>query len=134
MGLLAAAKHLPECASATVISILQRGATAGDTGRGLSWEAPRLLLSFTRCLGSAAGEVGAASWAWGAAGSQSSRGLLFPMMRWGGRGWTDAPALREGCRLEMSLESLQGGRGKARSGQVNYSTYVQVMVVLLDTT
>ena len=49
-------------------------------------------------------------------------------------GWTDAPGLGEGYRLEMSLESLQGGRGKARSGQVNYSTYVQVMVVLLDTT
>ena len=96
--------------------------------------APRLLLGFTKCLGSAAGGVGAASWAWGAAGPQSSRGLLFPRMRWGGRGWTDAPALGEGCRLEMSLESLQGGRGKARRGQVGYSTYVQVMVVLLDTT
>ena len=93
-----------------------------------------LLLGYTRCLGSAAGEVGAASWAWGAAGSQSSRGLLVPRMRWGGRGWTDAPGLGEGCRLEMSLESLQGGRGKARRGQVGYSTYVQVMVVLLDTT
>ena len=40
----------------------------------------------------------------------------------------------EGCRLEMSLESSQGGRGKARKGPVGYSTYVQVMVVLLDTT
>ena len=40
----------------------------------------------------------------------------------------------EGCRLEMSLESSQGGRGKARRGPVGYSTYVQVMVVLLDTT
>ena len=94
----------------------------------------RLLLSYTRCLGSAAGEVGAASWAWGAAGLQSSRGLLVPRMRWGGRGWTDAPGLGEGCRLEMSLKSLQGGRGKARRGQVGYSTYVRVMVVLLDTT
>ena len=43
-----------------------------------------LLLGYTRCLGSAAGEVGAASWAWGAAGSQSLRGLLVPRMRWGG--------------------------------------------------
>ena len=34
----------------------------------------------------------------------------------------------------MSLESLKGGRGKARRGHVSYSTYVQVMVVLLDTT
>ena len=94
----------------------------------------RLLLGYTRCLGSAAGEVGAAFWAWEAAGSQSLRGLLVPRMRWGGRGWTDAPGLGEGCRLEMSLKSLQGGRGKARRGQVGYSTYVQVMVVLLDTT
>ena len=94
----------------------------------------RLLLGYTRCLGSAAGEVGAASWAWGAAGSQSSSGLLVPRMRWRGRGWTDSPGLGEGYRLEMSLESYQGGRGKARRGQVSYSTYVQVMVVLLDTT
>ena len=94
----------------------------------------RLLLSYTRCLGSAAGEVGAASRVWGAAGPQSSRGLLFPRMRWGGRGWTDTPGMGEGCRLEMSLESSQGGRGKARRGPVGYSTYVQVMVVLLDTT
>ena len=34
----------------------------------------------------------------------------------------------------MSLESLRGGRGKARRGQVSYSTYVQMMVILLDTT
>lgn len=46
----------------------------------------------------------------------------------------DATGLGEGTRLEMSLESSQGGRGKARKGQVGYSTYMQVMVVLLDTT
>ena len=94
----------------------------------------RLLLGYTRCLGSAAGEVGAASWAWGAVGLQSLRGPLVPRMRWGGHGWIDAPGLGEGCRLKMSLESSQGGRGKARRGQVGYSTYVQVMMVLLDTT
>ena len=93
-----------------------------------------LLLSYIRCPGSAVGEDGVAFWAWGAAGLQSLRGLFVPRMRWGGRGWTDAPGLGEGYRLEMSLESLQGGRGKARRGQVGYSTYVQVMVVLLDTT
>ena len=63
-----------------------------------------------------------------------SRGLLAPRVRWGGSGWTGASGLGEGSRLEMSLESSQGGRGKARRGQVGYSTYVQVMVVLLDTT
>ena len=31
----------------------------------------------------------------------------------------------------MSLESL-GGRGKVRRGQVGYSTYMQVIVVLLE--
>ena len=134
MGLLAAVTQLPECASDTVVSILQRGVTAEDTGRGLFWEGP-----IGSCLvtpgvwAQPAGEVGAAFWAWEAAGSQSLRGLLVPRMRWGGCGWTDAPGLGEGYRLEMSLESLQGGRGKARRGQVGYSTYVQVMVVLLDT-
>ena len=135
MRLLAAVKQLPECASDTIISILQRGVTAEDTGRCLFWEGP-----IGSCLvtpgvwAQPTGEVGAASWAWGAAGLQSLRGLFVPRMRWGGRGWTDAPGLGEGYRLEMSLESLQGGRGKARRGQVGYSTYVQVMVVLLDTT
>ena len=57
----------------------------------------RLLLSYTRYLGSAAGEVGAASWAWGAAGLQCSTGLLVPRMKWGGRGWTDAPGLERGA-------------------------------------
>ena len=40
MGLLAAIKQLPECASDTIISILQRGVTAEDMGRGLFWEGP----------------------------------------------------------------------------------------------
>jgi len=38
----------------------------------------RLLLYYTRCLGSAAREGGAPSWVWGAAGSQSSEGPLSP--------------------------------------------------------
>lgn len=62
------------------------------------------------------------------------RGLLAPRVRWGGSGWKDAPGLRERTRLKMSLESLRGGRGKARRGQVDYSPYMQVMVVLLETT
>ena len=49
------------------------------------------------------------------------RGLLAPRVRWGGHGWIDAPGLGEGCRLEMSLDSSQGGRGKARRGQVDHS-------------
>ena len=83
MGLLAAIKQLPECASDTIISILQRGVTAEDTGRGLFWEGP-----IGSCLvtpgvwAQPAGEVGAAFWAWEAAGSQSLRGLLVPRMRW----------------------------------------------------
>ena len=47
--------------------------------------------------------------------------LLTPRVRWGGGGWTDASGLGEGCRLEMSLESPPGGRGKARRGQVGPS-------------
>ena len=62
------------------------------------------------------------------------RGLLAPKVRWGGSGWTDAFGLGEGSRLEMSLESSRGGRGKARRRQVGYSTDVQVMVVLLEAT
>ena len=102
----------------------------GSVLEGPHW----LLLGYTRCLGSA-------SWrSWGCLlGVGSSRisvleGPVSPQDEMGGRGWTDAPGLGEGCRLEMSLESLQGGRGKARRGQVGYSTYVQVMVILLDTT
>ena len=40
VGVLASVKQLLECASDAVISILQRGAAAEDTGRGLSWEGP----------------------------------------------------------------------------------------------
>ena len=40
MGLLAAIKQLSECASDIIISILQRGVTAEDMGRGLFWEGP----------------------------------------------------------------------------------------------
>ena len=36
LGVLASVKQLKECASYTVASVLQRGATAEDKGRGLS--------------------------------------------------------------------------------------------------
>ena len=82
---------------------------------------------------------GLSSWrSWGCLlGMGSSRiavleGSVSPRMRWGGHGWTDAPGLGEGYKLEMSLESPQ--EGKARRGQVGYSTDVQVMVVLLEAT
>ena len=48
----------------------------------------RLLLSYTRCLGSAAREGGVASWAWGAAGLQSSKGPVNPQGEMG-RQWMD---------------------------------------------
>ena len=47
-----------------------------------------LLLSYTRCLGSAAGEGGVAFWAWGAAGLQSSKGPASPQGEIG-RQWID---------------------------------------------
>lgn len=110
MGILASVKQLRECASDTIISILQRGATAEDLGWGLSWEGP-----IGSCyLGSAAREGGVASWAWGAAGSQSSKGPVNPKVRWGGSGWTDVSGGGEVSRPEMSLKSSPGGRGKAR--------------------
>ena len=40
MGLLAAVKHLHECASDTIISILQKGVTAKDTDGVCSGRAP----------------------------------------------------------------------------------------------
>ena len=46
--------------------------------------------------------------------------LLAPRVTWGGSRWTDASGLAEGSRLEMSLESSPGGRGKARRGQVGH--------------
>ena len=89
MRLLAAVKQLPECASDTIISILQRGVTAEDTGRCLFWEGP-----IGSCLvtpgvwAQPTGEVGAASWAWGAAGLQSSKGPASPQGEIG-RQWID---------------------------------------------
>ena len=49
------------------------------------------------------------------------RGLLAPRVRWGCNGWTEASGLGEGSGLEMSRESSQGGRGKARRRQVGHS-------------
>ena len=100
MGLLAVVKQLPECASDTIISILQRGATAEETGWGLSWEGPIGSCSVTPGVWAqqlSPAEVGAACWAWGAAGLQCLTGLLVPRMRWGGSGWTDAPGLERGA-------------------------------------
>ena len=70
----------------------------------------RLLLSYPRCLGSATWEGGVASWVWGAAGLQSSKGPVSPRVRWGGSGWTEASGLGEWSRLEMMLESSPGKR------------------------
>ncbi len=77
----------------------------------------RVLLSYTWCLGS--GNLGrwGCSWLWGAAGSRSSEGPVSPQGEMGCSGWTEASGLGEGSRLEMSLDSSQGGRGKARWGR-----------------
>ena len=135
MGVLASIKQLRECASDTVTSVLQRGATAEDTEWGLPWEG-----STGSCLvtpdawAQQLGKVGLPPECGVQQDHSPLRGLLAPTVRWGGSGWTGASGLGEGSRLEMSLKSSQGGRRKARRGQVGYSTDVQVMVVLLEAT
>ena len=122
------------CIRHCYLHISERSYSRGSGTGSVLGRPHRLLLTYTRCLGPATREVRAASWLWDTAGLQSLRGLLPPRVRWGGSVWRDATGLGEGARLEMSLESSQGGRGEARRGQVGYSTYMQVMVVLLDTT
>ena len=78
----------------------------------------RLLLYYTRCLGSAAGEGGAPSLVWGAAGSQSSEGPLSPqgeMVRqwidrciWSGRG------IQAGNVTGIIIGRKRKGRGRGR--------------------
>ena len=86
-GVSASVKQLTEYASDTVISILQRGATAEDMGWGLSWEGPIGSCSVTAGVwGQQQGKAGLPPWAWGAAGSQSSKGPVSPRVRWGGSG------------------------------------------------
>ena len=63
---------------------LQQRIRAGSVPGRPHW----LLLSYNRCLGSAAGEGGVAFWAWGAAGSQSSKGPVSPQGEMG-RQWID---------------------------------------------
>lgn len=65
-------------------------------------------------------------------GQSPLRDLLAPTMRWGCRGWADASGLGEGSRLEIAPESSQGGRGKARWGQVGHSRLCAGEVVLLE--
>ena len=135
MGVLASIKQLRECASDTVTSVLQRGAAAEDTEWGLSWEGSTGSCSVIPGVwAQQMGKVGMPPECGVQQDHSPLRGLLAPMVRWGGSGWTGASGLGEGSRLEMSLESSQGGRGKARRGQVGYSTDVQVMVVLLEAT
>ena len=132
MGVLASIKELGECASDPVTSVLQRGATAEDTGWGLPWEGSTGSCSVTPGVwAQQQGKVGLPPECGVQQDHSPLRGLLAPRVRWGGSGWTGPSGLGEGSRLEMSLESSQGGRGKARRGQVGYSTDVQVMEILL---
>ena len=132
VGVLASIKQLGECASDTVTSVLQRGATAEDMGWGLPWEGSTGSCSVTPGVwAQQQGKVGLPPECGVQQDHSPLRGLLAPRVRWGGSGWTGPSGLGEGSRLEMSLESSQGGRGKARRGQVGYSTDVQVMEILL---
>ena len=94
----------------------------------------KVLLGYTRCLASIARVGLAASGCGEQQGHSSLRGLLAPTVRWGCRGWADSSGLGEGSGLEISPESSQGGRGKARWGRWVTADYVQVVVVLLEAT
>ena len=119
MWVSASVKQLRERASDTVISILQRGATAEEGTAGCVLGRPHgLLLGYTRCLGPAVWEGGVASWAWGAAGSQSFKGPVSPQGEMG-RQWMD--------RCIWPGRGAQGGKvtgtitGRKRKGQVGHS-------------
>ena len=114
----------------TVISIFQRGATAEDPGRGLSWEGPIGSCSLTPGVwAQQPGKVGLPPGLGEQQDRSPPRGLLTPKVRWGGGGWTDVPGRGEVSGLEISLESSPGGRGKARRRQVVKANTMQVMVV-----
>ena len=81
----------------------------------------RVLLGYTRCLGSATREGGAAPGCGELQDPGPLRVLLAPKVRWGCSDWTEASGLGEGSGLEMSRDSSQGGRGKTRLGKVGYS-------------
>ena len=105
-------KQFGKSASDTIIQVLQRGVTTADMKEGSVLGRPqRVLLGYSRCLGSA---TRGTSWAGELQDPSPLRGLLAPKVRWGCNGWTEASGLGEGSRLETSLESSQGGRGKAR--------------------
>ena len=115
VGVLASIKQLGECASDTVTSVLQRGATAEDMGWGLPWEGSTGSCSVTPGVwAQQQGKVGLPSGHGEQQDHSPPRGLLAPRVRWGGSGWTDAFGLGEGPRGERSLEPSLGGRGKAR--------------------
>ena len=82
MGGLACVKQLREYVSDTVISILQRGATAEDTGRGLFWEDPIGSCSVTPGVwAQQPGKVGLPSGRGEQQDCSLPRGLLAPRVR-----------------------------------------------------
>ena len=82
----------------------------------------RVLLGYTRCLGSATWESGAASGCGELQDPGPLRALLAPKVRWGCSDWTEASGLREGSRLEMSLlEATQSQKGVAVRGSAPFS-------------
>lgn len=55
---------------------------------------------------------------------------MAPRVRWGGSGWKDAPGLRERTRSWKCHWNHCGEEGKdIRRGQVDYSPYMQVIVL-----
>ena len=76
------------CIRHCYLHISERSYSRGSGTGSVLGRPHRLLLAYTRCLGSTAREGGVASWAWGAAGSQSSKGPVNPQGEMG-RWWMD---------------------------------------------
>ena len=90
----------------------------------------RLLLGYTRCLGSAAGNGGVASWAWGAA-VQSSKGPVSPQCEMV-RQWMDRciwPGRRVQARNVTGVITRRKREGRGGRGQWVTTYPTQEMVV-----
>ncbi len=104
-----------------LIQVLQRGATAEHVGEGSVLERPnRVLLGYTRCLGSATWEGGAASGC-GELWAQSSEGPVNPQGEMGVQ-WLDRDVWPgRGVQAGNATGIITGRERKGQWGQVGHS-------------